>query len=319
MMVSGPSIAKPLNFAPIVRYRSYWAGHFYSVLRCLRYHNGLEYPGRKMLNMGVEDWSLSQLRGSAPPDFFGRINQYMNNWGFQYLLVSLLNSRPALPVVEALISEIERLWNVTFDKTFSNYEFKISGKDSDLSAGLDLLFAKVFPSNQPLTQLQKQDVIDDSDLCLILTRPGYVEKKGVFGEVEGLKGFKIHRSSFWKKKSIHCVYAFGVNEEQGSVVDYRVRYLDGIYRVLITFQSGNFVVKDFQTTLWWFHYLFQNGPLRKALIADEEVGYFYNILKMNWNRPISEVLDLIDQHVGGDDVVIATPGASPIITSLLSK
>lgn len=319
MMVNGPGIAKPLNFEPIVRYRSYWAGHFYSVLRCLRYHNGLEYPGRKMLGMGVEDWSLAQLRGSAPPDFFGHINQYMNNWGFQYLLVSLLNSRPALPVVEALITEIEKLWNVTFDKAFSHYNFRISGRDSDLSAGLDLLFSKVFPANFELTESQKQDVIDDSDLCLILTKPGSLEKKGIFGEVEGLKGIKILRESFWRKKSGHCVYAFGVNKEQGSAVDYQVRYLDGLYRVLITFQANNFVVKDFQNTLWWFHYLFQNGPFRKSQITDEELGYFYNILQMNWNKPISEVLSLIEQHIGDDDIVTAVPGASPIITSLLSK
>ena len=319
MMVNGSSIATPLNFAPIVRYRSYWAGHFFSVLRCLRYHNGLEYPGRKMLNFGVEDWSLSELRGSAPPDFFGKINQYMNNWGFQYLLVSLLNSRPAFPVVEALIGEIERLWSVTFDKTFSNYEFKISGKDSDLSAGLGLLFTKVFPDNNQLTPAQKQDVIDDSDLCLLLTKPEALERKGIFGEVEGLKGSKILLDSFWKKKSNHCVYAFGVNKEQGNVVDYQVRFIDGLYRVLITFQSGNFVVQDFQATLWWFHYLFQNGPFRKALIPDEETGYFYNILQMNWNKPISEVLAIIEEHMWNDDVVIATPGASPIITSLLSK
>lgn len=319
MTVNGPGIATPMNFAPIIRYRSYWAGHFYSVLRCLRYHNGLEYPGRKMLGLGIEDWSLAQLRGSAPPEFFGKINQFMSNWGFQYVLVSLLNSRPAFPVVETLISEVERLWDIKFNKAFSNYEFQISGSDSDLSRGLGLLFADVFPYKEDLSEQQKQAVIDDSDLCLILTKPGTLDKIGIFGEVEGLKGHKILNESFWKKKSNHCVYAIGVNKEQGAVVDYKVRYLDGLHRVLITFQAGHFVVRDFQTTLGWLHYLFQNGPFSRSLIVDEEFGYFYNILKMNWNKPISQVLALIEQHMGSDDVVTAVPGASPIITSLLSK
>lgn len=319
MMGYGPGLARPLSFALIDRHRSYWAGHFYSVLQCLRYHNGLEYPGRKLVEFGAEDWSLAQLRGSAPSDFFGRIYQQMTNWGFQYLLVSLLNSRLAIPVVEALIAELERLWNVTFDKAFNSYNFCISGKDSDLSAGLDLMFAEVFPADYSLTYFEKQAVINNSDICLILNKPGSLEKKGVFGEIEGLKGYRIRRNSFWAAKSDYCVYAFGVSREQGSAVDYQVRNLDGINRVLITFQTEHFVVQDFQSTLWWFQWLFQNGPLIKPLIADAEIGYFYNILQMNWNKPVSNVLSLIEQHMGGDDIIAAVPGVSPIVPNLLSK
>ncbi|OEZ99485.1 hypothetical protein JAB9_21290 [Janthinobacterium sp. HH107] len=317
-MFDESGLAKTVNFGPIGRYRSYWAGHFYSVLRCLRYHNGLEYPGRKMANYGVEDWSLSQLRGSAPANFFEKINQFMVNWGFQYLMASLLNTRSASPVVEQLILEIERLWGLKFDKGLTNYMFHVSGRDSDLSHGLDLLFADVFPSIINLSANQKHDAIAESDLCLILQNPNNLQKVGIFGEVEGLKGDKILLNSFWKKKSQYCVYAFGVRKEQGSSVHYQVRHLDGLYRVLITFQADHFVVNDFQNTLWWLHYLFQNGPSRKVDIRDEEFGYFYSTLQRNWNRPISEVLELISQHMGEDDAIESVPGASPIITNLTS-
>lgn len=318
-MLNETGIAKTVNFSPIGRYRSYWAGHFYSVLRCLRYHNGLEYPGRKMAKLGLEDWSLSQLRGSAPANFFEKIDQFMANWGFQYLMASLLNTRPAGPVVESLISEIERLWDIKFNKALSSYEFYVSGRDSELSRGLDLLFADIFPSTVQPSANEKRDVIANSDLCLILENPKNLAKVGIFGEVEGHKGNKILLDSFWQKKSPYCVYAFGVRREQGSSVHYQVRYLDGLYRVLITFQANHFVVADFQTTLWWFHYLFQNGPFRRFNIRDEELGYFYNILQRNWNQPISEILELIARYMYEDDVVESIPGASPIITNLMSK
>lgn len=315
-MFDDSGIVQTVNFGPISRYRSYWASHFYSVLRCLRYHNGLEYPGRKMSNYGVEDWSLSQLRGVAPANFFEKINQFMVNWGFQYLMASLLNTRSAAPVVEELISTIEQLWEIKFDNALTNYKFHVSGRDSDLSHGLELLFADVFPPTSGLNFDKKNDVIADSDLCLILEAPDNLTKVGIFGEVEGLKGEKILRDSFWKQKSQYCVYAFGVRKEQGSSVHYQVRYLDGLYRVLITFQVHHFVVRDFQSTLWWFHYLFQNGPTRKSDIRDEEFGYFYNILQRDWNQPISEVLEIISQHIDDGDVIESTPGVSPIITDL---
>lgn len=199
-MFDESGIAKSVNFGPIVRYRSYWAGHFYSILRCLRYHNGLEYPGRKMATYGLQDWSLSQLRGSAPANFFEKINQFMVNWGFQYLMASLLNTRSAGPVVERLILEVERLWEVKFDKALNNYMFHVSGRDSDLSHGLDLLFSDIFPYLGNLNADQTRDVIADSDLCLILQNPHSLGRVGIFGEVEGLKGDRVLRDSFWKKK-----------------------------------------------------------------------------------------------------------------------
>lgn len=318
-MISNSEIAKAVSFGPIGRYRSYWAGHFYSVLRCLRYHNGLEYPGRKMASFGLHDWSLSQLRGSAPSNFFEKINQFMVNWGFQYLMASLLNTRPAGPVVDRLLLELERLWDVKFDDALSNYEFHVSGRDSELSHGLDLLFADIFPSSTYLNRDIRGNIIADSDLCLILKKPKSLEKIGIFGEVEGLKGDRVLLDSFWKKKSRYCVYAFGVRKEQGSSVYYQVRHLDGLHRVLITFQADHFVVRDFQTTLWWFHYLFQNGPFRKSNIQDEELGYFYNILQRNWNQPISDVLEIISQYMNEDDVVESIPGVSPIITNITSR
>ena len=183
---------------------------------------------------------------------------------------------------------------------------------------MDLLFAAIFPAIAKLDTKQKQKIIANSDLCLILENPDDLTKVGIFGEVEGLKGDKILLDSFWKKKSQHCVYAFGIRKEQGSAVHYQVRYLDDLYRVLITFQGDHFVVKDFQSTLWWLHYLFQNGPFRRVEIRDEELGYFYNILQRSWNQPISEVLELISQHMYEEDVVQSAHTVSPIITNLTS-
>ena len=319
MTVNGLGIATPMHFDPIVRYRSYWAAHFYSALECVRYHNLLQYPGRKLAKMGVEDWSLAQLRGSAPTEFFSNIYQYMSNWGFQYLLVSLMNSRPALPVVQTLIGELERLWSITFNKEYSNYQFHVSGQDSDLSRGLELLFAEIFPDRDGEKCRNIPHVIRNSDICLILENPDTSGKVGVFGEVEGLKGESITWDSFWNRKSDYCVFAVGANQEIGSLVDYEVRYKNGLYRILITFQGGHFVVQDFQSTLFWIEHLFRNGPLTRDQIKDEEFGYFYNILKMNWNKPISEVLSLISLHMGPDDVVESVPGASPIITSIHNR
>lgn len=322
MADNGSSLLTPVNLGVILYPRSYWASHFYSVLECLRYHNTLEYPGRRLEAEGIQDWSLLQLRGFLPKNFFAKIDQPIQNWGFQYFLVSLLNDRMGAPAADALISAINEIWSVNIGCGDSEREFRISGADSDLSAGIDAHFDYIFPSRVPLDTQTQSAVINDSDLCLIVKKREedssreYV-RYAVFGEVEGLHGHRLTRPSFWQKKSAYRVFAIGVVREEGTGFYINTRFIDGYHRVLLTFQSQNPVVVDFRTTLWWMQNLLEAGPLgRRPAGLAEELGYFLDLLTKNWKTPISELLTIIGNHVRRSDLVESVPFPTTIITNL---
>ncbi len=315
-------LLRPLDLGLISYPKSYWASHFYAVLQCLRYHNGLEYPGRKLLLEGIDDWSLVQLRGFLPRDFFEKIDQVMQNWGFQYFLVSLLNDRMGAPAVDAMIREINHVWGVHIGSGESYHHFRISGSDSDLSKGLGAHFDHIFPSRETLDSGAQQAVIDDSDLCLVVRKrkedspDGYV-RYGVFGEVEGLKGDQLTWPSFWERKSAFRVFAIGVVKEKGTGFYIQTRHIDGNDRVILTFQSEHPVVKDFRDTLWWFKNLLNSGPMaRRPSGVNEEVSYFLELLGRNWKTPISQLLPLVGNHVRRGDLVDSEPSPTTIITNL---
>lgn len=322
-MPSGSGIATALNFAPIVKQRSYWATHFVSLLECLRFHNTLQWPGSKMSAIGKERWSLSDLRAEAPANFFSLIYQQVNNWGFQYFLVTMLNSPESKPIVEALISEIDRLFGSNFDIVSDTYHFRISGRDSNLSKGLDGYITDIFPYVDPMDFVKSRSIMDNSDLCLTIDSDNFgglkTKKYGVFGEVEGLHGDFLSRNGYWKNKSEYCIYAFGVVKEKGGKVFLSTREIAGVERILITFQADHFVVNDFLTALWWINNIFQNGASANLPpnIGEEE-AHFLNMIRSNFNADLDDLIELMSAHISSKDVIIINPGLSKLIPNIRS-
>lgn len=320
-MIPGIGLAQPLNLGIITNQRSYWSTHFYSVLECLRYHNTLQWPGRKLSDIGKVNWSLEDLRGVAPPNFFQLIDANMRNWGMQYFLATFLNRSEAEPIVNALISRLSQLWDCSFGTT--DYQFFISGRDSDLGRAVGLRFDEIFPRKVLLDVPDRESIIDFSDLCMILRSMehfddmGNSKRLGLFGEVEGNKGGDLFRNSYWSGKSNYCVFAFGVVDEPGDGAYIDTKQVGQVDRVLVTLQTGHSVVKDFRTVLWWMAHLFTYG--RFSLLPpniDEELGFFLNFIKSRFDTDIVDLIAEMSAFVHPDDVIQSSPGPSTIITKI---
>jgi hypothetical protein len=320
-MIPGIGLAQPLNLGIIANQRSYWSTHFYSVLECLRYHNTLQWPGRKLSDIGKVNWSLEDLRGVAPPNFFQLIDANMRNWGMQYFLATFLNRKEAEPIVQGLINKLSELWGGTFGN--SEYRFYISGRDSDLGRAVDLKFDEIYPKKVLLDEPNRQKIIDFSDLCMILKSKDYFDEQGnpkrlgLFGEVEGNKGDDLFQASYWSGKSNYCVFAFGVVDEPGSGAFISSKLVGQVNRALVTLQTNHSVVKDFRTVLWWMAHLFTYG--RFSLLPpniDEELGFFLNFIKSRFDTDIVDLIAEMGAFVHPDDVIQSSPGPSTIITKI---
>ena len=78
--------------SPIIPgHKSYWATHFCSVFECLHYHTTLEESPRKLDQF--PNWSMSDLRGNLPTNFFYYLKRWVYNWGFQYFIANYLNQK----------------------------------------------------------------------------------------------------------------------------------------------------------------------------------------------------------------------------------
>lgn len=246
------------------------------------------------------------------------IERYMWNWGFQYFIVSFLNTYEMRPAAERLITELENIYDVSFSRELTNWKFHIAGKDSDLSRGLDLLFTDVFPQGLNGVIPDRQSLIDNTDICLIMKDPyNPFQQVGIFGEVEGHHGEYIRQQGYWNKKnSPFSVFAFGVVPEKGKGMYIETRVFNNFRKVLITFQSENPVAADFRLALHWIEQLFNNGPGLRCTISDDELAYFVNLIKVHWHSPSSELLSRLAEFISKGDMVTSEPGPTPIIATL---
>ncbi|WP_409498281.1 hypothetical protein [Pseudomonas fragi] len=310
------NLATPINFGLIENQKKYWATHFYSVLQCLRYHVNMRYPGKHFERMGNPDWTLAILRGDAEPNFFSNIIDYLNNWGLQYFIVNFLNSRRAAPLADDLIERIKDIYNVDTPHWLTEREFRMAGSDSALSSGLGLAFGRVFPQKLLDELPDKKKIIKNSDLCLILSEPGSeTEKVGIFGEVEGVHGYKLSQADYYDTSKYYSIFSIGVYTEKGSGLYAENITLNGVTRIVYKFQADHHVARDFSYTLSWFHNLFHQTPRGRTECRDDDFNFLLNFIGENWHTPISEVLFRLRQFFDSDDTVNSF-GVSPIITSL---
>ena len=201
------NIISPIKPEIITNYKSYWATHFYSVLKCLDSHKNLMNSPMKLECFPL--WSLALLRGELPPNFFDKIESYMANWGFQYFLASFFNQKLSSNIVIELIERLENIYNVKFSRSLDLFEFYVSGGDSSLSYELNKIFTSVFPYKLNGIVSNRRDLIAYSDLCLVLEDSDTETKVGIFGEVEGIYGNKFNTEKYWGKKQDFCVFAIG--------------------------------------------------------------------------------------------------------------
>lgn len=302
------------GFGLITNYRCYWATHFYSILQCLHYHHLLQYHPKNLNNYPL--WSLCDLRGHCPLNFFDNIQTYIKNWGFQYFLVSFLNQKLNSNVVSKLIEHIENAYDVEFVKTLDRFSFHISGHDSSIESNLSKQFSEVFPNqlnNNMFPNLN--NLIKHSDICLILTNSQTQSKVGVFGEIEGVHGSKQRNASYWAKKNDFCIFGIAVVDGPGKI------YIDtvesnNITKIIIFIEKQNYIVEDYRYVIDIMKYLFLIGPDYTFRNTDDELDYFFNKIKKNWCMPVIKLLDDLKQYISPEDIIGMNSHRIQIITDI---
>lgn len=284
MSWTSSALVTPISVGIIENQKSYWANHFFSVIQCLDAQKGLKYSPRRI--DGYPLWSLSSLRGHFPPNFFEVVQDYLRNWGFQYFLVSYLNQKMASTLVQEVVDRLGSMYNFSFSNQLKGYSFHISGNDSALSDGLKSYFSEVFPVTVGNNKPNIDEVIANSDICLVLRNPETNVKVGIFGEVEGVYGNKIRNQPFWNGKSDFCVFNIGIISGKTKQCFIENVTFNGSRKVNLYFEKEHFVANDFSITLDWFKQLLIYGPYFNLRANNEEFDYFINYLKGASKNPI---------------------------------
>lgn len=303
-----------LGFGLIENYKSYWATHFYSILQCLHYHKNLQYHPSNLNTYPL--WTLRDLRGHCPPNFFDSIQKYIQNWGFQYFLVSFLNQKLDSDVVLKLIDKIEKIYDVKFSKELDEFSFHISGHDSNISDNLEQQFSGVFPTTLNNMYPNKTDLIKFSDICMILTNSKTMQKVGIFGEIEGLYGNKLLNENYWGRKQDFCIFGIGTLKGTSGKIYFDTIIKNNIHKIILLIEKEHYVIRDFNHTLEVIKYLFLYGPGYNYVSTDEEFNYLLNIIKLNWAFPIPTLLEKLKQFIYSDDVIGLNSHQIQIITNI---
>jgi hypothetical protein len=265
-------IIQPISLGILTNNKSYWANHFYSIIQTMHYHNNLKY---KLYNFDT----LSSMRGTLPLNFFNDIEQYLKNWGFQYFLVNFLNyDNSASSIVKELIKKLSKEYNVKFSKKLTQYTFYIAGSNSKLTYQLKDKFTELFPSELNESKGNKNNIINRSDICLVLTNPNINKKVGIFGEVEGLKGYNLNRASYWNNKQDFSVFSFGVISGNNKKVYFDNFMLNNVNKIPCFFEQSNPIIIDFWKTLAYMKSLFTNGIYKYNLCTkNDEFDFFLKV------------------------------------------
>ena len=308
------SILTPVSPIVIPNQKSYWATHFYSILKCIDSHKNLTYSPRNFREFPL--WSLSLLRGNLPPNFFDQMESYIRNWGVQYFFASLFNQKIGGHIIVELIERLEDLYGVCFNKDLNQFSIYVSGNDSQLSYKLSNFFTEVFPYKEMKGSLS--DLIGYSDLCLVLENTLSGASVGIFGEVEGNYGNKLRTESFWGKKNEFCVFGVGVVDGDQKLIYFEESHHKGIPRVYLMFERSHFFISDFLEALNCLKLLFIYGPNINYRCPDDEFGFFLGEIKKMWSFPIDQVFFFLERFIDGGDLVGFNDGAISIITDLQS-
>lgn len=308
------SVLTPISPIIIADQRSYWATHFYSILKCMDNHKNMMHSPRGFKEYPF--WSLSLMRGNLPPNFFDQVENYIRNWGVQYFFASLFNQKIGGHIISELVERLEDLYGVCFNKDLDQFSLYVSGNDSQLSYKLSNRFTEIFPFKEMKGALS--NLIGYSDLCLVLDNILNGGSVAIFGEVEGNYGNKLRTETFWGKKQEFCVFGIGVVEGNQKLIYFEESNHNGIPRVHLMFEKSHFFISDFLETLNCLKFLFLYGPEMKYRCPDDEFAFFVQELKRMWSSPIDIVFDFLEKFIDGGDLVGFNEGPISIITDLQS-
>lgn len=309
------SILTPVDPIIIPDTKSYWATHFYSILKCIDSHKNLMYSPRRL--SGFPIWTLSLMRGNLPINFFEQLESYIKNWGVQYFLASFFNQKLGGHIIVELLERLEDMYGICFSKRLDKFSFYISGNDSSLSYKLSDRFTEIFPPAAKKEHVK--NLISYSDLCLVVENSFNHASVALFGEVEGSFGNKFRTETYWGKKEEFCVFGIGSVEGDQKLVYFEESNHKGIPRVHLIFEKSHFIISDFLKAVDCFRWLFLNGPDRPYPSMGAEFDFFSEFMRKNWNTPIEQIFQFLERFIDGGELVGFNDGAIRIITDLQAK
>lgn len=271
---------------------SYWAMHFISVLECLMYHKNLEFPAIR-IEQSIS--SLALMKGNYPNSFFDKLSNYIKNWGMQYFMVHFLNHKMSLNIVDNIKNKLDYFFNIPNYQDYDDFEFYISGHDTELSKNLDNRYDEIYPNNFDFNFIDKDNLIANSDICLILKNNEEDRNIAIFGEIEGNHGDKLFNDSFWFGKSNYCVLGIGAVEghQKGKFYIEAFLFLGKYPKINLLFEKNNYVIRDFWAVISEFQSIFNYAAkYRNHHISN--FSYIVNeVIVKNWNEPILDVLNIL--------------------------
>ncbi len=288
------------------------AAAHYSALKCIHLHKNIANSPRGL--KGFPQWSMSLLRGNLPYGFFEFMESYLLNWGAQYFLASFFNQKLGGHLIVELLERLEGSYGVCFNKNLDSFAFYVSGRDTALSYRLSDRFTEIFPFTAPTQGVQQ--LIDFSDLCLILENSLNGGRVALFGEVEGNYGNKLRQENYWGRKQEFCVFGIGFVEGGQKQIWLEDVQRNGINRVLLMIEKSHFIVTDFSQTIRSLKWLFTYGPNFRDFAGDDEFKWFANQMAQQWSDPIEAVFCFLEGFIEGGALVGFNDNDIQIITSM---
>jgi hypothetical protein len=296
--------------------KAYWANHFASILECIHYHKQLQFSPSSL--PAYPTWSLSDLRGNMPENFFLVLNGYVRNWGFQYFIAQYLNQKCGSIIVEKLMERLQEYYPREFPDDLNRVWFFVSGSDSAMSNYLQENYDGIYPEVINGVEADIDKLKRNSDLCMVISTLSENKRLGVFGEVEGNNGYKLETRGFWSDKPLHCV--FGVGVISGESKSHFIEAYNGYDapKVNVFFESSHHVVSDFLVGVSCVENLLRTGPRTNPLInsKDDELDFFVSHLRNNWNVPILDIISFLHKFIDFRDYVGKNINILPYVPSI---
>lgn len=291
---------------------SYWSMHFIAVLECLAYHKTLQYPARKLYHYPI--FSLANMKGSYQNGFFDQMARAIQNWGMQYFIIQYLNHKIGLDIVDKIKENLDGLFNIVNYKNYDDFEFYVSGLDSELSKDISKRYDEIYPKTFDLDFRSKNLLENNSDFCLVLKNTEEDKNIGIFGEIEGNYGEKLFKDSFWEEKSELCV--LGIGTIQGNKKG--IYYLEPYWykskhpKLNIIFERENYIVNDFYRVINEFQVIFNYGPQYKNFLKHEPFGFLVDMIIERWNLPVEDILNQLYEYKKPSDELIGEMEDKPL-------
>ncbi len=267
--------------------------HVAAVLECLYDYSGLKFDFRSVHEKDHRNKSLNQYSGKVSGKDFAKMRSSIENWGCEYLLADVI-SRNFGGYKKKIISYIEELHNKDILSRSSKSHCIVSGVYSNRGRNfVERSNALVFGSQGKKVKNSKEH-IKYPDICILVVN-SHRKNVGIFEEVEGKKGGQMRKEKYWEGKGGEY-NAFGIGFENNGEKDNfygTVNPPNEMEKLVLLFQGGRNVIRDFHRVTHVFTSLFDKGPGDWISTHIPGLQQPLELIEYAWEKPLPQTLALI--------------------------